>query len=151
MRIRALFVPYYNEHNADCSRPYPGVVELLETLQERGVQLAVASNKYHEATLKLVRHFFPGIRFAVIYGQREGVPIKPAPDVVYDILNDTGVAPEQALYVGDSGVDMLTASNAGVESVGVSWGFRSIDELREHGAVHIVHEASAIALLLGKA
>ena len=151
MRIRALFVPYYNEHNADCSRPYPGVVELLETLQERGVQLAVASNKYHEATLKLVRHFFPSIRFAVIYGQREGVPIKPAPDVVYDILNDTGVAPEQALYVGDSGVDMLTASNAGVESVGVSWGFRSIDELREHGAVHIVHEASAIALLLGKA
>ena len=79
------------------------------------------------------------------------MPIKPAPDVVYDILNDTGVAPEQALYVGDSGVDMLTASNAGVESVGVSWGFRSIDELREHGAVHIVHEASTIALLLGKA
>lgn len=151
MRIRALFVPYYNEHNADCSRPYPGVVELLAALQERGVKLAVASNKYHEATLKLVRHFFPDIRFASIYGQREGVPIKPAPDVVYDILRDTGVAPEQVLYVGDSGVDMLTASNAGVESVGVSWGFRSIEELREHGAVHIIHEASTIERLLGEA
>ena len=151
MRIRALFVPYYNEHNADCSRPYPGVVELLVALQKRGVKLAVASNKYHEATLKLVRHFFPDIRFASIYGQREGVPIKPAPDVVYDILRDTGVAPEQVLYVGDSGVDMLTASNAGVESVGVSWGFRSIEELREHGAAHVVHEASTIERLLDEA
>lgn len=144
MRIRGLFVPYYNEHNADCSRPYPGVVALLRTLQERGVQLAVASNKYHEATLKLVRHFFPEIHFAAIYGQREGVAIKPAPDIVFDILRDTGIAKEKTLYVGDSGVDMQTASNAGVESVGVAWGFRSVEELREHGAAHIVHAADEI-------
>ena len=144
MRIRSLFVPYYNEHNADCSRPYPGVVALLEALQERGMLLAVASNKYHEATLKLVRHFFPSIRFAAIYGQREGVAIKPAPDIVYDILCDTGIAKENTLYVGDSGVDMQTASNAGVESVGVTWGFRSVEELRENGAVHIVHAADEI-------
>ena len=144
LRVRSLFVPYYNEHNADCSRPYPGVVELLHTLQEGGVLVAVASNKYHEATLKLVRHFFPDVNFAAIYGQREDVPIKPAPDIVYDILRDTGVSTEQTLYVGDSGVDMQTASNAGVESVGVTWGFRSEDELREYGATHLVHEANAI-------
>lgn len=144
LRIRALFVPYYNEHNADCSRPYPGVVELLRSLQADGVSLAVASNKYHEATLKLVGHFFPDIRFAAIYGQREGVPIKPAPDVVYDILHDTGIAKEDALYIGDSGVDMQTAGNASVESVGVTWGFRSEEELRENGAVHIVHVADEI-------
>ena len=150
LRIRALFVPYYNEHNADCSRPYPGVVELLRALQDDGVQLAVASNKYHEATLKLVRHFFPDIRFAAIYGQREGVPIKPAPDIVHDILRDTGIAKEKTLYIGDSGVDMQTASNAGVESVGVTWGFRSEEELREHGAVHIVHAAGEIMGLVCK-
>ena len=150
MRIRALFVPYYNEHNADCSRPYPGVVALLRTLQERGVQLAVASNKYHEATLKLVRHFFPEIHFAAIYGQREGVAIKPAPDIVFDILRDTGIAKEKTLYVGDSGVDMQTASNAGVESVGVAWGFRSVEELCEHGAMHIVHTANEIEEIICK-
>ena len=148
LRVRSLFVPYYNEHNADYSRPYPGVVELLHTLQEDGVKIAVASNKYHEATLKLVHHFFPDIRFTAIYGQREDVPIKPAPDIVYDILHDTGISTEQALYVGDSGVDMQTACNAGVESVGVTWGFRSEAELREHGAAHLVHEADAILSFL---
>lgn len=148
LRVRSLFVPYYNEHNADYSRPYPGVVELLHTLQEDGVKIAVASNKYHEATLKLVHHFFPDIRFTAIYGQREDVPIKPAPDIVYDILRDTGISTEQALYVGDSGVDMQTACNAGVESVGVTWGFRSEAELREHGAAHLVHEADAILSFL---
>lgn len=150
LRIRALFVPYYNEHNADCSRPYPGIVELLPQLRLGGVQIAVASNKYHEATLKLVRHFFPDIQFAAIYGQREDVPIKPAPDIVYDILRDTGVAKKNTLYIGDSGVDMLTARNAGIESVGVTWGFRSEEELREHGAVHIVHRADDIALIVCK-
>ncbi len=144
LRIRSLFVPFYNEHNADCSCPYAGVVDLLCRLQSSGVQIAVASNKYHEATLKLVTHFFPDIDFAAIYGQRESVPIKPAPDVVYDILRDTGIAKEYTLYVGDSGVDMQTARNAGVESVGVAWGFRSVEELLENGASHIIHKAEEI-------
>ena len=147
-RIRELFVPYYNVHNADCSHPYPGIVDLLCELQERGVLLAVASNKYHEATLRLVRHFFPDICFAAIYGQREGVPIKPAPDVVYDILRDTGVKKEDTLYVGDSGVDMQTAGSAGIESVGVTWGFRGEDELHGCGAVHLVHKADDIWAIL---
>lgn len=148
LRIRSLFIPYYNEHNVDCSRPYLGVTELLQTLQARGVMLAVASNKYQEATLKLVRHFFPSICFAAIYGQREEVPIKPAPDIVYDILRDTGVVKEATLYVGDSGVDMQTAKNADIVSVGVTWGFRSEEELRENEAVHVVHIASEIYAFL---
>ena len=149
LRIRSLFVPYYNAHNADCSRPYPGVVELLHTLEKKGVKLAVASNKYHEATLKLVHYFFPDIHFAAVYGQRDGVPIKPAPDVVFDILQDTGVSKEETLYVGDSGVDMLTACHAEVESVGVTWGFRSEEELREHKATHVVHGAEEILTFAG--
>ncbi len=148
MRIRSLFVPYYNEHNADDSRPYPGVSELLNTLQESGITLAVASNKYQQATLKLVKHFFPDIRFAAIYGQREGIPVKPDPTIVNDILSETGIAHEHTIYIGDSGVDMLTAHNAQVESIGVTWGFRDQEELQENGACHIVDKAEEILPLM---
>ncbi|MBR4997003.1 MAG: HAD family hydrolase [Bacteroidaceae bacterium] len=148
LRIRSLFVPYYNEHNADDSRPYPGVSELLRELQAQGIQVAVASNKYQQATVKLVGHFFPDIRFAAVYGQREGVAIKPDPTIVADILNDTGISRADTIYIGDSGVDMQTARNAEVESIGVSWGFRSVEELIDNGAEHIVHRAEEIAALI---
>jgi phosphoglycolate phosphatase len=143
-RIRTLFLPYYNAHNADDSRPYAGIVELLEALQNRGLQLAVASNKYQQATEKLVRHFFPHIHFAAIYGQREGIPIKPDPTVVNDILTLTGITCTDALYVGDSGVDMETAHRAQVESIGVTWGFRTEEELKTYQACHIVSRAADI-------
>lgn len=145
--IRALFIPYYNEHNADDSRPYPGIVELLTHLQNQGIQLAVASNKYQQATAKLVGHFFPDIRFAAVYGQREGIPIKPDPAIVNDILSVTDISRARALYVGDSGVDMQTARNASVESAGVIWGFRDEEELRVNGADHIIHSAKDILKL----
>lgn len=149
MRIRSLFVPYYNEHNADDSRPYAGIPELLEALQAHGIQLAIASNKYQQATQKLAAHFFPSIRFAAVYGQREGVPIKPDATIVNDILKETGISRAHTLYIGDSGVDMQTASNAGVESIGVTWGFRSVEELTANGAQHIVHHAEEIAQKMG--
>ena len=148
LRIRSLFVPYYNKHNADDSRPYPGVSELLRELQAQGIQVAVASNKYQQATVKLVGHFFPDIRFAAVYGQREGVAIKPDPTIVADILNDTDISRADTIYIGDSGVDMQTARNAEVESIGVSWGFRSVEELIDNGAEHIVHRAEEIAALI---
>ena len=147
-RIRTLFIPYYNEHNADDSHPYPGIVELLTQLQSQGIQLAVASNKYQQATAKLVGHFFPNIRFAAVYGQREGVPIKPDPTIVNDILSETGISHAHTLYIGDSGVDMQTARNASVESVGVTWGFREEEELRTNGATHIIHNAKDILKLV---
>lgn len=146
-RIRTLFIPYYNEHNADDSHPYPGIVELLTQLQSQGIQLAVASNKYQQATAKLVGHFFPNIRFAAVYGQREGVPIKPDPTIVNDILSKTGISRAHTLYIGDSGVDMQTARNASVESVGVTWGFRDEEELYNNGATHIIHHAKDILKL----
>lgn len=147
-RVRSLFIPFYNLHNADRSRPYPGIEDLLRQLQMRGVRIAIASNKYHEATVKLVKSFFSEISFASVIGQRENVPIKPAPDIVYEIMREAGAGRENTLYVGDSGVDMQTALNAGVESVGVSWGFRDEDELREYGAMHIIHSPSEILKLL---
>lgn len=148
LRIRTHFIPYYNEHNADDSRPYPGIVELLHKLQFHGVQVAVSSNKYQQATAKLVAHFFPDIRFAAVYGQREGVAIKPDPTIVNDILSVTGVSRADTIYIGDSGVDMLTAHNAEVESIGVTWGFRDEEELSSNGANHIVHHAEEILKLV---
>ena len=148
LHIRSLFVPYYDQHNADDSQPYEGILELLEHLQSKGIKIAVASNKYQQATTKLVRHFFPTIDFVAVYGQREGVPIKPDPTIVNDILKATGIPSIETIYIGDSGVDMQTASNANLESIGVTWGFRSEEELRTNGAVHIVHTANEIEKII---
>lgn len=144
LRIRAHFLPYYDEHNADLSRPYPGIPQLLENLQAAGIQVAVASNKYHRATEKLIRHYFPTIRFAAILGQREGVPIKPHPQIVEDILGLVPVSKEEVIYIGDSGVDMQTALNAGVESIGVTWGFRPREELLQYSPTHLADTAEEI-------
>ena len=129
MRMRTHFVPYYDIHNADLSTPYPGIVSLLEELQAKGLMIAVASNKYQEATVKLVKQYFPMINFVEILGQREGINVKPDPTIVFDILKKANVSAEETLYVGDSGVDMQTALNAGVDAVGVTWGFRPRTEL----------------------
>ena len=147
-RMRQLFLHYYDEHNAVHTRPYEGIVALLEELQRRGVMLAVASNKYQSATLQLIAHYFPTIRFVAVLGQREGIPVKPHPAIVYDILSIAHVAADEVLYVGDSGVDMQTAAAAGVASVGVTWGFRSEQELMSAGAMHIISSADRLLSLL---
>lgn len=126
----------------------PGIPELLEQLQLQGLQIAVASNKYQAATQKLIAHYFPGIRFIAIFGQREGVNVKPDPTIVEDILTIAKVNKEEVLYVGDSGVDMQTAINAGVTSCGVTWGFRPRTELEEFRPDYIVDKAEDIIDLL---
>ena len=130
-RVRQLFLAHYDQHNTDKSTPYPYIPELLEHLQSQGILLAVASNKYQSATQKLIAHYFPGIRFAAVLGQREGIPTKPDPTIVNDILDITKIKREEVLYVGDSGVDMQTALHAGVTACGVTWGFRPRTELEE--------------------
>ena len=144
MRMRSYFVPYYDAHNADLSSPYPGIVSLLEDLQAKGIMLAVASNKYQEATVKLVKHYFPMIDFVEILGQREGVNVKPDPSIVFDILKKANVSPEETLYVGDSGVDMQTAINAGVDAVGVAWGFRPRAELESFQPMGLIDKAKEL-------
>lgn len=145
---RADFLAYYIEH-IDCkTRPYAGIPELLAALQAEGIRLAVASNKFQAGTEKLIRSYFPEIRFEVVFGQRPEVPLKPDPAVVEEILTLTGVKREEVLYVGDSGVDMLTARAAGVRSVGVSWGFRAREELLESRADQIIDRAEELMVLL---
>lgn len=138
LRVRAAFIPYYNKHNADLSTPYDGIPQLLDQLQRQGLQLAVASNKYQSATEQLIAHYFPTISFCAVLGQREGIPTKPDPTIVHQILEATGIAAADVLYVGDSGVDMQTARNAGVTACGVTWGFRPRTELEQFSPQHIV-------------
>ena len=144
IRMRTHFVPYYDAHNADLSAPYPGIVALLEELQAKGLRMAVASNKYQEATVKLVKHYFPMIDFVEVLGQREGINVKPDPTIVFDILKKAGVSKEETLYVGDSGVDMQTAINAGVDAVGVTWGFRSRTELESFHPMGLIDKAEEL-------
>ena len=144
MRMRTHFIPYYDAHNADLSAPYPGIVSLLETLQEKGLQLAVASNKYQEATAKLVKQYFPTISFIEVLGQRDGIAVKPDPIIVFDILKKTDVSKEEVLYVGDSGVDMQTAQNAGVDAVAVTWGFRPRAELESFSPKGLIDKAEEL-------
>lgn len=144
MKIRSQFVPYYDAHNSDLSHPYPGMVELLNELQKNNIAIGVASNKYQEAAVKLVLQFFPGIDFALILGQREGVPSKPDPTIAYEIIEHTGIAKEETVYIGDSCVDMQTGKNAGVTTVGVSWGFRPKAELESYNPDFIADDADAL-------
>lgn len=128
------FKKYYNEHLTDLSKPYEGIPELLADLTGRGIDIAVASNKYQEAVTRLIDHFFPGIPFVAVHGNRQGVPVKPDPSVVFAILNESPHPKAEVLYVGDSGVDIDTARRACVDNVGATWGFRSAHELRMHYA-----------------
>lgn len=147
-KIRTAFVAHYDSHNTDLSRPYVGIEELLSVLHQKGIMIAVASNKYDSATKKLVQFYFPNIPFVAILGQREGINVKPDPTIVEDIIKIAQVDKEDVLYVGDSGVDMQTARNAGVTAVGVTWGFRPRTELEQFCPAHIIDSADEILRLI---
>lgn len=132
------FLAFYIDH-IDCySRPYDGIREVLQTLQDEGWTMAVASNKFDAGTKKLIGSFFPEIHFKAIYGNREGFPLKPDAALVELIMEECDATADTTFMVGDSGVDIQTAKAAGVRSVGCSWGFRSRAELEECGADTIV-------------
>lgn len=130
LRLRKYFVPYYDEHNCDLTHPYDGIPELLQTLKAAGHTLAVASNKYQAATEKIVAHFFPNT-FDIVLGERENVPRKPNPQIVFDILatlHNTSKS-SSVLYIGDSLVDADTAKAAGVSLALCTWGFCTAEQL----------------------
>ncbi|MCM1137208.1 MAG: HAD family hydrolase [Duncaniella sp.] len=147
-RLREKFTVYYDEHCADLTKPYPGIMETLNTLQEMGVRMAVASNKYQSAVERLIDHFFPQIEWAAIEGQKEGVPVKPDPSIVFEILAKSPTRKSKVLYVGDSGVDMETARRACVDSAGVTWGFRPVKELRDYHADNIVNSPEELITIV---
>lgn len=142
-KVQADFLKYYAENSENKTRPYDGMTETLTALKENGVILAVFSNKLHPATVRLTEYFFPGL-FTVAFGFREGVPAKPNPAGMHEILKLTGTDKSSCIYFGDSDVDVITGKSAGVFTVGVAWGFRGEDELRETGADKIIHNPREI-------
>ena len=142
----ATFRQYYMEHSLDTTRPYEGVPEVIYALKERGCRLAVVSNKFYAATQELIRHFFPEITVAIGEHEAEGIRKKPAPDTVFEALrqltNSQQPIPNSqrtdAVYVGDSDVDLQTARNSGLPCISVLWGFRDRDFLLAHGATTFV-------------
>lgn len=143
-KLLELFLQHYDEHCADTTVPYDGIPELLRELTSRGVALAVASNKYDAAVKKIITHYFPDIPFVATLGQIDSRPTKPDPSIVFAILSEHPTPKSEVLYIGDSAVDMETARRACVESVGVTWGFRPVSELRKACADHVVSNPQEI-------
>ena len=145
-RMRSIFVPYYNEHKCDFTRPYDGMMEALEELSLKGLRFAVASNKYQEGTEQLVEKYFGKYDFVRILGQRDGKPIKPDPMIVSEAMEGIpGITPEEVVYCGDSDVDMQTGIGAGVRTIGVTWGFRTREELEAYSPYALIDHPSEIA------
>ena len=130
------FRSHYLEHMYDNTKPYEGIMEMLSILKEKGVKTAVVSNKLHSGVVGLCEDFFGG-QLTSAYGVNTEDERKPQPKNVFKALSDLGVGAEETVYVGDSEVDVQTAKNAGLECIGVTWGFRSEEELREAGAEYI--------------
>ena len=138
----------YARHYLDKTKPYPGIVRMLQELTSQGLHLAVLSNKPDDFVKLICRQLFGPDCFEIVLGQHDGLPCKPDPAGVLDILRQMQAAPDEAIYVGDSGTDMTTAIAAGVRAVGVSWGFRDRSELLTAGADHIIDEPSELLELL---
>lgn len=133
------FRQYYMEHSLDTTAPYDGIPNLIHALHRRGSRMAVVSNKFYAATKELVAHFFPEIPVAVGEHEAEGIRKKPAPDTVDEAFRLLGVGKDEAVYVGDSDVDLATARNSGLPCISVLWGFRDRQFLAEHGATTFVN------------
>ncbi|WPB78216.1 HAD family hydrolase [Archangium violaceum] len=149
--VMASYKAFYDEHFLDHTRPYPGVREVLARLQGEGVKLAVLSNKPDAATRRLVEALLPDVRFGAVYGERSGVPRKPDPTAALGIAAELGVAPGDCAFIGDTAVDMDTARAAGMYSVGVTWGFRGVEELQAHGARALAHSSDELLQALASA
>ena len=132
------FRRYYVDNIDRYTEPYEGMHALLKELTRCGVKVAVASNKFQSGTDRLVAKFFGDVEFVAIEGNREGAPLKPDPQIIYNILAKANVDASRAVMIGDSGIDIRTAAAAGIASVGVAWGFRFAEELFEAGAQRVV-------------
>ena len=138
------FKEYYSAHIDVKTRPYPGISDLITDLDKRGVKMAIVSNKFQEGTEYLIKEFFPEIDFVAIMGNREGFPLKPSPEIVEHVLKLSGIPKADAILVGDSPTDMKTAANGGIDSIAVSWGYRTREELAGNRIVDSVEELRRI-------
>ena len=125
------FRAYYTDHIDVHTKPFPGMQELLATLHQQGMLLAVASNKFQEGTEHLIKEFFPDIPFVAILGNRPNFPLKPSPEIVGEVLRKAGIKREETVMIGDSETDIETAANGGIDAIAVSWGYRDMRDLAD--------------------
>ena len=142
-KTKDIMMSYYKDHYADKTLVYSGIEELLLKLKEKGIHIAVCTNKAHDMAVKVIEKLLPGM-FEVIIGKSDNRPLKPDPFSVNEIMAHFGVAPNETVFIGDSGVDIITAINSKTTPIGVLWGFREEQELKENGASHIAKTANDI-------
>lgn len=141
------FKTHYALHSADKTKPYDGIIQVIESIRGNGMKTAVISNKADFAVQSLIEKYFSGL-FDYIAGEKEGIKRKPAPDSVYGAINELKIGFADTVYIGDSEVDILTAKNAGLDCVAVSWGFRDKEQLALNGAKTIISDMKELEELL---
>lgn len=139
-KVSGMIRETYSRMGAVKTRPYPGIPRLIRKLSGRGLPMAVLTNKPHPSAVESVEMHFGEEYFSIVSGAGEGRPMKPSPGSAEQVMKELGVSPRMIMMVGDSDVDMDTATVSGMVPVGVSWGYRDTDLLLEHGAGHIVNE-----------
>ncbi len=145
--VYAEFMAHYRNHFLDKTKLYDNINECVSLLKTKGLKLAVVSNKVDEMTQQIVKVLFDG-EFLAVVGKREGCPLKPDPTSTLEVIKQLGVNASECAFIGDSGMDMKTAKNAGCVAVGVLWGFRGKEELIENGADYLVNSPQEIAPLI---
>ncbi|MBO5872833.1 MAG: HAD family hydrolase [Clostridia bacterium] len=140
---REIFLSYYKEHFADKTVAYDGIIPLLKALKMAGIHTAVCTNKAHEMAKVIDSKLFYDL-FDIVIGQSDEYPLKPDPTSLFNIMKNFGAKPQETVFIGDSDVDMRTAKNGKAIPIGVTWGFRTADELNTNGAEHLAHTPSDI-------
>ena len=149
-RVLAAYRAYYAAGCRNKTGPYEGIQAMLAALSRMGLPLCVLSNKPHDDTLEVVSYYFHDIAFTKVQGQLDSVPVKPDPAGALVIAKALNISPSDFLYAGDTGVDMACARSAGMQAVGVTWGFRPEAELLEYGAQHIISHPDELPTLIQK-
>lgn len=143
-QVMADYRTIYARDREKNTRPYPGIPEMLEALNQKGIKVCVFSNKPDSDTQAVIRHYFPQYPFEIIRGSLPGVGVKPDPAGANAIVEALGIPKDELLYAGDTSTDMDCARNAGIASIGVTWGFRPREELEAHQARWVVDDPSQI-------
>ena len=147
--VLSSFLKYYGVHYCDNTKPYDGITEMIDALKNRGIKVAVVTNKAQEMADRVVKKLY-GDRFLVIFGKRDGIPSKPDPKSALITMSELGVQPEECIFVGDSGADIKTGVNSGAYPVGVLWGFREKSELISSGAKSIISNPFKLIEIIDK-
>ncbi len=143
------FFDFYHDHWDQATQPYRGITDLLDYLVRKQIRMAIVSNKPHPFTRIMITHYFKTYPFDPIWGQRDGIAKKPDPVQALEAARFMGVPPSQCIFLGDSAVDMQTASRAAMRPVGAGWGFRPAEELWQAGAVEVIRHPMDLPPMLG--